>query len=113
MLLRAALASAIDNRPAYLAGIGFSEMVAQVAAIEHPNSCAGLILYGTRPVARPRCQAGAGSAEPTTVFGVGTFFAREQVRLLLLRTHTYRCWVGDAINLAVQQRVHVTDDAWT
>lgn len=47
----AALASAIDDRPAYLAGIGVSGMVAQVAAIEHPSSFAGLILYGTRPVA--------------------------------------------------------------
>ena len=47
----AALAKDIDDRPSYLAGIGVSGMVAQVAAIEHQTAFSGLILYGTRPVA--------------------------------------------------------------
>lgn len=47
----AALAKDIDDRPSYLAGIGVSGMVAQVAAVEHQRAFSGLILYGTRPVA--------------------------------------------------------------
>ena len=47
----AALARALDDRPAHLAGIGVGGMVAQVAAVEHPGSFAALTLVGTRPVA--------------------------------------------------------------
>ncbi|GAA1025558.1 MULTISPECIES: alpha/beta fold hydrolase [Amycolatopsis] len=46
-----ALAREIDDRPAHLAGIGVSGMVAQVAALDHPSAFSALTLYGTRPVA--------------------------------------------------------------
>jgi pimeloyl-ACP methyl ester carboxylesterase len=47
----AALAGTLDDRPAHLGGIGVGGMVAQVAALEHPDSFAKLTLAGTRPVA--------------------------------------------------------------
>jgi pimeloyl-ACP methyl ester carboxylesterase len=47
----AALARGLDDRPAHLAGIGVSGMVAQVAALDHPNAFSALTLAGTRPVA--------------------------------------------------------------
>ncbi|UYQ76484.1 alpha/beta fold hydrolase [Glutamicibacter sp. JL.03c] len=47
----ASLARALDQRPAHLAGIGVGGMVAQVAALEHPEAFSALTLYGTRPVA--------------------------------------------------------------
>jgi pimeloyl-ACP methyl ester carboxylesterase len=47
----AALASRLDDRPAHLAGIGVSGMVAQVAALDHPDAFSALTLAGTRPVA--------------------------------------------------------------
>lgn len=47
----AALAAHLDDRPAHLAGIGVSGMVAQVAALNHPGSFDALTLVGTRPVA--------------------------------------------------------------
>ncbi|WP_114854216.1 alpha/beta fold hydrolase [Brachybacterium sp. YJGR34] len=47
----AALAGALDERPAHLAGIGVSGMVAQVAALDHPESFSALTLVGTRPLA--------------------------------------------------------------
>ncbi|MEL7974659.1 alpha/beta hydrolase [Isoptericola sp. F-RaC21] len=47
----AALARELDDRPAHLAGIGVGGMVAQVAALEHPEAFATLTLVGTRPVA--------------------------------------------------------------
>jgi len=47
----AALARALDDRPAHLAGIGVGGMVAQVAAIDHPDAFSALTLAGTRPVA--------------------------------------------------------------
>ncbi|MBR7835899.1 alpha/beta hydrolase [Actinospica durhamensis] len=47
----AALARALDDRPAHLAGIGVGGMVAQVAALEHPHAFRALTLAGTRPVA--------------------------------------------------------------
>ncbi|WP_417365252.1 alpha/beta fold hydrolase [Glutamicibacter arilaitensis] len=47
----AALAAHFDDRPAHLAGIGVSGMVAQVAALDHPDSFSALTLVGTRPVA--------------------------------------------------------------
>ncbi len=47
----AALARGLDDRPAHLAGIGVGGMVAQVAALDHPDAFAALTLAGTRPVA--------------------------------------------------------------
>jgi pimeloyl-ACP methyl ester carboxylesterase len=47
----AALAREIDDRPAHLAGIGVGGMVAQVAALDHPERFSALTLAGTRPVA--------------------------------------------------------------
>ncbi|WGX95999.1 alpha/beta fold hydrolase [Nocardioides sp. L-11A] len=47
----AALARALDDRPAHLAGIGVGGMVAQVAALDHPDTFGALTLVGTRPVA--------------------------------------------------------------
>ena len=50
----AALARALDDRPAHLAGIGVSGMVVQVAALDHPDAFSALTLAGTRPVAPGR-----------------------------------------------------------
>lgn len=47
----AALAGELDDRPAHLAGVGVGGMVAQVAALDHPEVFAALTLLGTRPVA--------------------------------------------------------------
>lgn len=47
----AALAHQLDHRPAHLAGIGVSGMVAQVAALDHRPAFSALTLVGTRPVA--------------------------------------------------------------
>jgi pimeloyl-ACP methyl ester carboxylesterase len=47
----AALACELDDRPAHLAGIGVGGMVAQVAALDHPDAFSALTLAGTRPVA--------------------------------------------------------------
>lgn len=47
----AALAMALSDRPAHLAGSGVSGMVAQVAALDHPEAFCALTLAGTRPVA--------------------------------------------------------------
>ncbi|GAA3499577.1 alpha/beta fold hydrolase [Streptomyces albogriseolus] len=47
----AALADALGGRPAHLAGIGVSGMVAQVAALDHPDAFSALTLAGTRAVA--------------------------------------------------------------
>jgi pimeloyl-ACP methyl ester carboxylesterase len=47
----AALARGLDGRPAHLAGIGVGGMVAQVAALDHPDAFCALTLTGTRPVA--------------------------------------------------------------
>jgi pimeloyl-ACP methyl ester carboxylesterase len=47
----AALARALEDQPAHLAGIGVSGMVAQVAALDHPDAFSALTLVGTRPVA--------------------------------------------------------------
>lgn len=50
----AVLARALDDRPAHLAGIGVGGMVAQVAALDHPDAFSALTLAGTRPVAPGR-----------------------------------------------------------
>ena len=50
----AALARNLDDQPAHLAGIGVGGMVAQVAALDHPEAFSALTLVGTRPVAPGR-----------------------------------------------------------
>jgi pimeloyl-ACP methyl ester carboxylesterase len=47
----AALARGFDDRPAHLAGTGVGGMVAQVAALDHPDAFSALTIVGTRPVA--------------------------------------------------------------
>jgi pimeloyl-ACP methyl ester carboxylesterase len=47
----AALARALDDRPAHLAGFGVGGIVAQVAALEYPDAFSALTLAATRPVA--------------------------------------------------------------
>jgi pimeloyl-ACP methyl ester carboxylesterase len=47
----AALARELDDRRAHLAGIGVGGMVAQVAALDHPDAFSALTLSATRPVA--------------------------------------------------------------
>jgi pimeloyl-ACP methyl ester carboxylesterase len=47
----AALAREFEARPAHLAGIGVGGMVAQVAALDHPEAFSALTVVGTRPVA--------------------------------------------------------------
>lgn len=47
----AALTASVSEQPAHLAGIGVGGMVAQVAALDHPERFAALTLVGTRPVA--------------------------------------------------------------
>jgi pimeloyl-ACP methyl ester carboxylesterase len=47
----AALADALGDGPAHLAGIGVGGMVAQVAVLDHPGAFSALTLAGTRPVA--------------------------------------------------------------
>jgi pimeloyl-ACP methyl ester carboxylesterase len=47
----AALARELDDRAAHLAGIGVGGMVAQVAALDHPDAFSALTLVATRPVA--------------------------------------------------------------
>ncbi|MGW4147200.1 alpha/beta fold hydrolase [Streptomyces albogriseolus] len=47
----AALAGALGGRPAHLAGIGVGGMVAQVAALDHPDAFSALTLAGTRAIA--------------------------------------------------------------
>ena len=50
----AVLACELDDRPVHLAGIGVGGMVAQVAALDHPEAFSALTLVGTRPVAPGR-----------------------------------------------------------
>jgi pimeloyl-ACP methyl ester carboxylesterase len=50
----AALARELSDRPAHLAGIGVGGMVAQVAALDHPDAFSALTLAGTRPIAPGR-----------------------------------------------------------
>jgi pimeloyl-ACP methyl ester carboxylesterase len=50
----AALAAELDERPAHLAGVGVGGMVAQVAALDHPDAFSALTLVSTRPVAPGR-----------------------------------------------------------
>jgi pimeloyl-ACP methyl ester carboxylesterase len=63
----AALAGSLDDRPAHLAGIGVSGMVAQVAALDHPDAFASLTLAGTRPVAPGRVDADLPDHDPAAM----------------------------------------------
>jgi pimeloyl-ACP methyl ester carboxylesterase len=45
------LARRLDDRPVHLAGIGVGGIVAQVAALDHPDAFSALPLVGTRSVA--------------------------------------------------------------
>ena len=53
----AALVDTLGGRPAHLAGIGVSGMVAQVAALDHPGAFSALTLVGTRAVAPGKLDA--------------------------------------------------------
>jgi pimeloyl-ACP methyl ester carboxylesterase len=57
----AALARGLDDRPAHLAGTGVGGMVAQVAALDHPDAFSALTLAGTP--ATPRVQLSADCGE--------------------------------------------------
>ena len=69
----AALAAALDERPAHLAGIGVGGMVAQVAALDHSERFAALTLHGTRPVAPGPVDADLPDHDKPTM---GRLFAR-------------------------------------
>ncbi len=69
----AALARALDDRPAHLAGIGVGGMVAQVAALDHPEVFSALTLVGTRPVAPGPVDDDLPDHDPATM---GRLFSR-------------------------------------
>jgi pimeloyl-ACP methyl ester carboxylesterase len=69
----AALASRLDDRPAHLAGIGVGGMVAQVAALDHPEAFSALTLAGTRPVAPGPVDDDLPDHDPATM---GPLFSR-------------------------------------
>jgi pimeloyl-ACP methyl ester carboxylesterase len=63
----AALARELDDRPAHVAGIGLGGMVAQVAALDHPDVFSALTLAGTRPVAPGRVHKDLPDHDPATM----------------------------------------------
>ena len=63
----AALVDALGGRPAHVAGIGVSGMVAQVAALDHPGACSALTLVGTRAVAPGRPDADLPDHDPAAM----------------------------------------------
>jgi len=69
----AALARELDDRPAHLAGIGVGGMVAQVAALDHPQAFSALTLAGTRPVAPGPVDDDLPDHDPATM---GRLFSR-------------------------------------
>ena len=69
----AALVDALGGRPAHLAGIGVSGMIAQVAALDHPGAFSALTLAGTRSVAPGRPDDDLPDHDPATMSGL---FAR-------------------------------------
>jgi pimeloyl-ACP methyl ester carboxylesterase len=69
----AALARTLDDRPAHVAGIGVGGMVAQVAALDHPDAFSALTLAGTRPVAPGPVDDDLPDHDPSTM---GRLFSR-------------------------------------
>ncbi|BAJ32008.1 MULTISPECIES: alpha/beta hydrolase [Kitasatospora] len=69
----AALAEALGGGPAHLAGIGVGGMVAQVAALDHPDAFTALTLAGTRPVAPGPTDPDLPDHDPATM---GRLFSR-------------------------------------
>jgi len=69
----AALARDLGGRPAHLAGIGVGGMVAQVAALDHPDAFSALTLAGTRPVAPGPVDDDLPDHDPATM---GRLFSR-------------------------------------
>ena len=63
----AALTDALGGRPAHVAGIGISGMVAQVAVLDHPNAFSALTLVGTRAVAPGRVDPDLPDHDQTTM----------------------------------------------
>jgi pimeloyl-ACP methyl ester carboxylesterase len=70
----AALAHALGNGPAHLAGIGVGGMVAQVAVLDHPEAFSALTLVGTRAVAPGPVDHDLPDHDEATM---GRLFARE------------------------------------
>jgi pimeloyl-ACP methyl ester carboxylesterase len=68
----AALVDALGGRPAHLAGIGVSGMVAQVAALDHPGAFSALTLVGTRAVAPGKLDADLPDHDQATMKRVST-----------------------------------------
>jgi pimeloyl-ACP methyl ester carboxylesterase len=68
----AALVDALGGRPAHLAGIGVSGMVAQVAALDHPGAFSALTLVGTRAVAPGKVDADLPDHDKATMKRVST-----------------------------------------
>jgi len=69
----AALARDLGGRPAHLAGIGVGGMVAQVAALDHPDAFSAVTLVGTRPVAPGPVDDDLPDHDPATM---GRLFSR-------------------------------------
>ena len=69
----ASLAGRLDDRPAHLAGIGVGGMVAQVAALDHPDAFSALTLAATRPVAPGPVDDDLPDHDPATM---GRLFSR-------------------------------------
>ena len=70
----AAVAQALGEGPAHLAGIGVGGMVAQVAVLDHPESFSALTLVGTRAVAPGPVDHDLPDHDEATM---GRLFARE------------------------------------
>src|SRR5699024_1827899 len=52
-------------------------------------------------------------AQPAAVPGVEPVLAEDQIEIQLLGAHPHRRGIGDAIDLLVEQRMHVADDLRT
>jgi pimeloyl-ACP methyl ester carboxylesterase len=69
----AALAEALGAGTAHLGGVGVGGMVAQVAALDHPDAFSALTLVGTRPVAPGPVDADLPDHDPAVM---GAVFSR-------------------------------------
>ena len=58
------------------------------------------------------CSTGSGAANPAPVLEIVAVSAQHQIKVGLLRAHADISGVGNAINLAVEQSVHVSDNLW-